>query len=205
MINILHRSFKWATRVFVFCVNNVRFLEYHFNDTIIKPIILTPKCIEMKQSVTILHHARIEGVFMYVGKQYTPRIVFNKGVSIQQNLHLTCANSIVIGENTAIAANVTITDIHHSYTDIDIPIEQQEIKVKSVEIGADCKIYNNAVILPGTKIGKHVTVGANSVVSGIIPDYCVIAGSPAHFIKRYDKDSLKWRETDKMGNFNNSI
>jgi acetyltransferase-like isoleucine patch superfamily enzyme len=32
-------------------------------------------------------------------------------VSIQQNIHLTCAAYIHIGKNTTIAANVTITDI----------------------------------------------------------------------------------------------
>ena len=155
----------------------------------------------MKKYVRIYHHARIEGVSMYRGVVYNPRIVLNKGVSIQQNIHLTCANSIVIGENTAIAANVTITDIHHPYVDVEIPIEHQKLVVKSVEIGSDCKIYNNVVILPGTKLGKHVTVGANSVVYGTFPDYCVVAGIPAQIIKRYDFKSRKWKKTDKAGSF----
>lgn len=177
------------------------FAEYHYSDLIKKPLILTPRFIKMKEGVRIYHHARIEGVSKYKEASFSPMIVLNKGVSIQQNLHLTCANSIIIGENTAIAANVTITDIHHPYTDIYSPIEQQDIEVKSVEIGSDCKIYNNSVILPGARIGKHVTVGANSVVSGVFPDYCVIVGAPAHIIKRYDNKSLLWRETDKKGNF----
>ena len=34
------------------------------------------------------------------------------------------------------------------------------------------------VVLPGARIGRHVTVGANSVVTGELPDYCVAAGAP---------------------------
>lgn len=93
--------------------------------------------------------------------------MLEKGVHIEQNCHITWAQSIVIGKNTAIASNVTITDIHHSYDDVHIPIERQDIIINAVSIGPDCKIYNNAVILPGVHIGKHVTIGANSVLHTI--------------------------------------
>jgi acetyltransferase-like isoleucine patch superfamily enzyme len=116
-------------------------------------------------------------------------------------MHLTCAKAISIGSNTAIAANVTITDINHSYVDISIPVEKQPWEISPVEIGEDCKIYNNAVILPGTKLGKHNVVGANSVVSGIFPDFCVIVGIPASIIKRYNFQSKKWQKTNKFGEF----
>ena len=55
-------------------------------------------------------------------------------------------------------------------------------------IGNDCLIGMNSVILPGTHLGNHCIVGANSTVRGEFPDYCVIAGSPARIIKRYDFD-----------------
>ena len=50
----------------------------------------------------------------------------------------------------------------------------------------------NTVILPGTQMGNHCVVGATSTVSGVFPDNCVIVGSPAKIIKRYDKGSNKW-------------
>ncbi len=118
-------------------------------------------------------------------------------VSIEQNLHLTCANRITIGANTAIAANVTITDIHHPYSDVNLPIERQDIEVGEVVIGEDCKIYNNVVILPGVHIGKHVTIGANSLVSHDIPDYTVAVGNPASVVKQYDFEINKWIKIEK--------
>ncbi len=168
------------------------FKKYHFSDVIKSPIMLTPKYIELGEKVCIEHHARIEGIEYYAGVTYNPTIRICDRVSIQQNLHLTCANFIEIGSNTAIAANVTITDIHHPYEDISTPIDKQQLDVKEVVIGEDCKIYNNSVILPGVHIGKHVTIGANSVVSKDIPDYCIAVGAPAKIVKHYDFEKQVW-------------
>jgi len=168
------------------------FREYHRTDVIKKPLQITPQFIELGESVSIGHHARIQGVCEYAGDTFQPRIRIEEGVAIQQNLHLTCANSIVVGKNTAIAANVTITDIHHPYENIDLPIERQKLEVKEVVIGEDCKLYNNVVILPGVHIGKHVTIGANSVVTKDVPDFCVVVGNPAKVIKKYNFEKRVW-------------
>jgi serine acetyltransferase len=40
-------------------------------------------------------------------------------------------------------------------------------------------------VLPGSTIGQHVVVGANSVVNGTIPDFSVAVGTPAHVIRQY--------------------
>lgn len=162
---------------------------------------ITPEYVECGEQVYIGFNARIQGIKQYNKIKFSPKIVLENGVSIQQNIHLTCANSVTIGKNTAIAANVTITDIHHPYKDIDTPIEKQDIEVGFVHIGEDCKIYNNAVILPNVTIGKHVTVGANSVVNQDIPDYCVAVGIPAKIIKRYDFTTQSWRKTNPRGEF----
>lgn len=178
-----------------------QYAKYCITDNVKRPIHITPKYIELGERVSIWYHARIEGIRKYNNTIYTPRIIIHDGVSVQQNLHLTCACQIEIGDNTAIAANVTITDIHHPYTDVTIPIEKQDLEVASVKIGRDCKIYNNVVILPGTVIGNHVTVGANSVVKGTYLDNCVVAGIPAVIVKRYDSAMGEWRKTDKRGIF----
>lgn len=185
----------------LYVIRKRQYQGYHINDAIIKPLRITPRNIELGENVCIFAGARVEGVCRYNDKNYSPRIVLKNGVHIQQNIHLTCAKYVEIGEETAVAANVTITDIHHPYDDITIPIERNDIKVNPVIIGPECKLYNNCVILPGTKIGKHVTIGANSVVSGIIPDYCVVVGCPGRIVKRYDVLQGMWRKTDKNGNF----
>ena len=156
-------------------------------DSIIKPIFITPRWIKIKNYVSIRKGARIEGVGKYLGKEFNPSIILEDYVSIEQNIHITCANSIIISKNTAIASNVTITDIDHPYININLPPEKQDIIVGSVFISEDCKIYNNAVILPNVSLGKHSVVGANSVVLGKkYPDYCILVGAPAKIIKQKD-------------------
>lgn len=54
-------------------------------------------------------------------------------------------------------------------------------------IGDNVFIGMNSVILMGTKIGNNVIVGAGSVVSGVIPDNCVVAGNPARVIRTLDE------------------
>lgn len=204
MLNLLV-FFKKALRIFnkklLYIYYIRRFKEYHISCSIRKPILITPQYIKLGRNVHIRDFARIEGVSLYGKQHFSPLINIGDGVGIEQSVHITCANSVVIGANTAIAAYVTITDINHPYLDVNIPIERQDIVVKEVIIGEDCKLYNGVVILPSVHIGRHVTIGANSVVTHDIPDYCVAVGSPAYIIKRYNFTSRQWEKTDKKGNF----
>ena len=49
-------------------------------------------------------------------------------------------------------------------------------------------------IQAGTILGKHCIVGTNSVVRGIYPDFCVLVGSPASIVKRYNIKTKKWEK-----------
>jgi acetyltransferase-like isoleucine patch superfamily enzyme len=200
-MNYLRKGYRFAYNKIWTIFHRMVFLKLGNRVVIKKPIEITPEYISVGDGVTIMHHARLQGISNYLGIKYNPRIVLGEGVSIQQNLHLTCARSVSIGSNTAIAANVTITDIHHPYEDISKPIEHQELIVKEVFIDSDCKIYNNAVILPGVHIGKHSTIGANSVVTGDISDFSVAVGIPARIVKRYNPVSQKWEKTKPDGSF----
>jgi acetyltransferase-like isoleucine patch superfamily enzyme len=54
---------------------------------------------------------------------------------------------------------------------------------KPVRIGAGSWLGHGTVVLPGTTIGRHVVIGANSVVRGDVPDFCIAAGNPAKVIR----------------------
>lgn len=60
-------------------------------------------------------------------------------------------------------------------------------KGQKVSIGEGFYIGINAVIVGNVKIGKHCVVGANSVGTKDVPDYCVAVGSPARVIKNIEK------------------
>jgi acetyltransferase-like isoleucine patch superfamily enzyme len=156
---------------------------------IYKPIHIDPGCMSLGNGVLIRNNARIEAV-SFGG---TADIIIEDNVNIEQNIHMTCGNKIFIGKNTAIAANVTITDIKHNYRDVSLSPKLQPLEVSDVFIGQDCTIYNNAVILPGTVLGKHCTVAANAVVIGkTYADFSVLAGNPAKVISYYDDSLGTW-------------
>ncbi len=55
-----------------------------------------------------------------------------------------------------------------------------------VEIGENCAIGTNAVILPGIKIGANTVIGAGSVVTKDVEPNVLAVGIPAKVIKRLD-------------------
>ncbi len=57
------------------------------------------------------------------------------------------------------------------------------ISTGAVTIGDDVWIGAGAMILPGVKIGNKCVIGAGSMVKDDVPDYAVVAGSPAKVIK----------------------
>jgi acetyltransferase-like isoleucine patch superfamily enzyme len=95
--------------------------------------------------------------------------------------------SIEIGDDVWTGHHVYITDQNHGYEDLDRPISVQWQPERPVRIGDGSWLGHGTVVLPGATIGRHVVIGANSVVRGEIPDNCVAAGSPAVVIRRLEQ------------------
>ncbi len=62
---------------------------------------------------------------------------------------------------------------------------------EGITIGNDVWIGMGAFILPGVTIGNGAVIAANSVVTKDIPDYAIMAGSPAILIKmKFDVNTI---------------
>jgi acetyltransferase-like isoleucine patch superfamily enzyme len=92
---------------------------------------------------------------------------------------------VQIGDDVFTGHNVYITDQNHGYDDLSLPIGKQSQAERAVAVGSGSWLGHGVVVLPGARIGRHVAVGANSVVTGELPDYCVAAGVPARVIRSY--------------------
>ncbi len=93
--------------------------------------------------------------------------------------------SIEVGDDVWTGHHVYITDQNHGYTDVTVPISRQTMPERPVVVGDGSWLGHGTVVLPGAHIGRHVTVGANSVVTGVIPDFSVAVGNPARVIRRW--------------------
>lgn len=108
------------------------------------------------------------------------RCVIGRGSS------LIAHTSIVIGNDVWTGPNVYITDQNHGYADVERPIWQQPPPPdRPVVIGDGTWLGYGAVVLPGSRIGRNVVIGANAVVTGEIPDFSVAVGAPARVVKRH--------------------
>ena len=129
-------------------------------------------------------------------------IRIGEDVSVGQNFHITSGgDELVIGAHTTISGNVFITNIDHEYREIDRHIMEQKFLISHTAVGENCFIGYGAAIQAGTVLGRQCIVGANSVVRGIFPDYCVIVGAPARIVKRYDPERAGWYKTNPQGEF----
>lgn len=92
-------------------------------------------------------------------------------------------SQVIIEDDVLLGPNVAIYSSTHTFNNINTPIQNQDFKHGITTLKKGCWIGVNCVILPGVTIGKNSVVGANSVVNRDVPDYTVVAGSPAKTIK----------------------
>lgn len=180
--------------------NNLVWGDFGRRSKIIRPMrIVGKRFIHIGSNSVIMHDARIEAVYLYAGDSFSPCIQIGNNVDIQQRVHITCAESVVIEDSVSILPDVLITDIHHPYADVTLPPKMQHLEHRPVSIGAESIIGMGARILPGVKIGKHCCIGANAVVAGDIPDYSLAVGIPAVVVKKFDFERQEWcKVNDRM-------
>ena len=151
--------------------------------------------------LNIGRNCRIEMITEYNGKKLNPLLKVGDNVSLNDMVHIACANYIEIGDNCLFASKIYISDHNHgSYkgaaqSNILETVNDRELDSdKPVIIGKNVWIGEGVTILPGSKIGDNSIIGANSVVCGEIPSNSIAVGSPARTIKQFDLLSKKWIE-----------
>ncbi len=90
---------------------------------------------------------------------------------------------IVIGNDVFFGPNVYVTDQNHAVDDLDVPIGRQSAGERPVSIGDGSWLGANVVVLPGVTIGRHVAIGAGSIVTSDLPDHAVAVGNPARVLR----------------------
>lgn len=108
--------------------------------------------------------------------------------------HIYATGEILIGKNVLTADKVYISDNLHQYENIGVPIMHQGIKQLSKLVIGDGSWIGENVCIIGASVGLNCIVGANSVVTKDIPDYCVAVGSPARIIKKYNIILQRWEK-----------
>jgi len=124
------------------------------------------------------------------------KIIIHPNVYIGDDVIISCAKKIEIGEFSLLAHGVQIFDNdshpiesnsrikdYQSIKDHD-PESRPIIPSSPIKIGSRCWIGINVIILKGVTIGDGSVIGAGSVVTSSIPENTFVAGNPFKIIKK---------------------
>jgi acetyltransferase-like isoleucine patch superfamily enzyme len=128
-------------------------------------------------------------------------LFFGNNFQMNDYVHITAMESVIIGNNVLMASKIYISDCSHgSYCGGEndchpntIPADRP-LFAKPVVIEDNVWLGEFVSILPGVTIGKGTVVGANSVVSRSLPAYVIAVGSPAKPIKKFNFQTSRWEK-----------
>ena len=127
-------------------------------------------------------------------------LIFGKNVQINDYVHITAREKVLIEDNVLIASKVFISDLDHGYYssdtifDINITPIERKLFSKPVIIHKNVWIGENVSILSGVEIGENSIIGAGSVVTKSIPMNTIAVGNPAIVVKKYNEITKKWEK-----------
>jgi acetyltransferase-like isoleucine patch superfamily enzyme len=112
------------------------------------------------------------------------RIEIGDRVALGSRCHIWAGpghGRVVIGNDVLFGPEVLVTAASYRYND-GAPVTKQAMNEADVVIGDDAWLATRAVVLPGARIGRGAIVAAGAVVRGEVPDFAIVAGSPAKVV-----------------------
>ena len=190
MFKELFKNYMRFKLLLFYLINRWFYKKLEFKSYILKPL-----RINGKKYISVCKNVRIKKYCWLIALKIdmnNPELIIEDGCAIGDYNHIAAVRRVVIEKNVLTANNVYISDNLHGYEDINTPVMFQPVKFKSeVSIGEGSWIGENVCVI-GARIGRHCVVAANSVVTRDVPDCCVVSGSPARIIKRYNIATKEW-------------
>lgn len=119
------------------------------------------------------------GVYIFNMKE----LVIGNNVSIHPMTYIEALGGIVIGNDVSIAHNVTIMSVNHKYSDLNIPIKDQGLVLRPINIQDNVWIGAKATVLYGVTISKGTVVAAGALVNRNTEENWVVGKVPAQMLK----------------------
>ena len=146
--------------------------------------VMSGAVIKTRGRVLIEPGATIGGDSVIVAGDPAAVVEIGAGTKVNRRCFITAKRRITIGRHVLFSNNVFICDHLHAFDDIGTPVKRQgATEPRPVEIGEGTWLGINVVVMPGVRVGRHCVIGANSVVTGDVPDYAVAVGAPARVVR----------------------
>jgi len=141
-----------------------------------------PECIHIGHNSRILKGARLDCLTSWIGENFHPLVLIGNNVNIGQNLFISCASKVEIGDGVLISDNVAIIDNEHMH-EKGVSCSHTPISLQDITIENNVVIYRNSVILKGSYIEEGAVIGANSIIKGRVSKNSVVVGSSMKVVK----------------------
>jgi UDP-2-acetamido-3-amino-2,3-dideoxy-glucuronate N-acetyltransferase len=128
--------------------------------------------------------------------------VISKGVYIDRDVkignnckiqnHVSVFQGVELKEGVFIGPHVCFTnDINPRAVDVNGNLKKsKDWKISKTLVKKGASIGANSTVLP-VVIGEFAMIGAGSVVTKDVPDYCLVVGNPAKVIGKINKEGCK--------------
>jgi acetyltransferase-like isoleucine patch superfamily enzyme len=103
-------------------------------------------------------------------------------VGIRPYCFISASESITIEDDVMIGAFTSVIDSDHTFNLGRPNVVHNTVVTGPIRVGRGSWLGERVAVLRGTSIGRCCIVGANSVVSGEIPDYSIAIGFPARVV-----------------------
>lgn len=141
------------------------------------------------QSLVLKHPETMEfGDCVFIGAQamiqgrYGGRCKIGNHVWIGPQAYFD-ARDLVLEDYVGWGPGAKVLGSEHTGVPLCEPMICTDLLVKPVKVGFGADIGMNASLLPGIQVGAHAIVGAGAVVTRDVPDYAIVAGTPARLIR----------------------
>lgn len=113
-------------------------------------------------------------------------IVLGDNVNIGFHSEIFSGSSVSVGRHGLFAAYTYLVGGGHEFEQAGVPVVEQERLSRGISLGDNVWLGTGAKVLDGVRIGSHVVVGANAVVTEDLPDGVVAVGVPARIVRKRD-------------------
>jgi acetyltransferase-like isoleucine patch superfamily enzyme len=138
--------------------------------------------VRLGNGVSVGRNTRIEctGSLATLGRG----LVVGDGVGLGTDNLYGCAGGISIGADTIVGNYVSFHSEDHVFTRRDVPIRDQGVTHRGIEVGSGCWIGSRVTVLDGARIGDGAVIAAGAVVvAGEYPAYGIYGGVPARLLR----------------------
>lgn len=152
------------------------------------------KRLEKMMDWPILQPVNPRGLRPWILRRFGCKV--GKGCFIGEYVHIDLghADMITLEDNVSIASGARLLCHQRDFSDYCVGDDYMQLgyTIKPIVLKKGCLIGMESFVMPGVTVGEGAVVGAGSMVTKDIPDWCVAVGRPAKVVRQ-----IPVRETNR--------